>query len=194
MRRLFGCVATAAAVACGNTSASATFEGTVRGVAMSPKDAVSSPATVGFTSGAAPVAAIVISDAARLCATVSANLEPKSSRALLLFLADVNPSTGAIEAAAGTGRFPIFIVGSGVAPAHFAVASFAANDASCREIAADSAGAVSGSVTLTGNGGGAYEGTYDLAFDGGDHVTGAFHTATCQALATYLGSLTHGCG
>ena len=103
-------------------------------------------------------------------------------------------ATGAIEAASGTGTFSVFVVGSGPAPRHFAVASFGANDAVCKEIAADSADALSGSVTLTANGGGAYAGTYDLTFDSGDRVTGKFQTATCQGLTTYLGRLTHDCG
>ena len=182
------------AAGCGNQAASATFDGAVHGLSLQPRDAISAPATVAFTTGSAPVAAIVISDAAGLCTKVSGNFEPKSSLALLIFLADVNPSTGAIEAASGTGTFPVFVVGSGPAPRHFAVASFGANDAVCRQIAADSADALSGSVTLTGNGGGAYAGAYDLTFDSGDRVTGKFQTATCQGLTTYLGRLTHDCG
>ena len=182
------------AFACGTRTASATFDGSVRSVSMQPKDAISSVATVRLASGAAPAAAIIISDAGALCTKVSANLEPASSRALILFLADVNPSTGALQAAAGIGVYPIFILGSGVPPAHFAVATFGANDASCKDIPADSADATSGSITLTGNAGGEYAGTYDLTFDSGDHVTGAFDTAVCQGLASYLGNLSHGCG
>ena len=189
--RLLAC---AGLVACGSNGASATFAGTVHGVTMQPKDAISAKATVAFSSGAAPVAAIVISDLGGLCITVSANLEPKSSRALFLFLADVNSSTGAIEPAAATGVFPVFVVGSGTPPAHFSVASFGANDALCKEITAQAADAVSGSVTLTANGGGAYDGTYDLTFDSGDHVTGAFHTGACDGLTSYLGTASHGCG
>ena len=182
------------ALACGTRTATATFQGSVHATSMQPKDAISSVATVGLASGAAPAAAIIISDAGALCSKVSANLEPASSRALILFLADVNPSTGALQAAAGTGVYPIFLLGSGVPPAHFAVATFGANDASCKAIAADSAEAISGSVTLTANGGGEYSGTYDLTFDTGDTVTGAFETVVCQGLVSYLGNLSHGCG
>ena len=183
-----------AAAACGGGGASATFTGTIDGQTMRPTDAISSPATVGFTSGTAPVAAIVIADAGGLCTRLAANLEPKSSRVLVLFLADVNGATGAIQVPSGTATHLLFTVGSGAPPAHFAVASFGVNDASCRQIASQSATAVSGTVTLTGNANGAYAGTYDLVFDSGDQVRGSFHTAACQGLATFLSSNAHGCG
>ena len=105
----------------------------------------------------------------------------------------MNPSTGAINVPAGTATHLVFTVGSGSPPAHFAVASFGVNDASGKEIAAPSATAVSGTVTLTGNANAAYAGTYDLFFDSGDHVQGAFNTAACSGLLT-LSSNTHGCG
>jgi hypothetical protein len=181
--------------ACGtDQSSGATFTGTVHGVSMVPREAVSSPATVSFSSGSAPVAAIVISDASALCSKFSANQDAKSSSVLVIFLADVNSSSGAIHAAAGTGEFPVFRIGNGVPPPHFAVASFGAKDAVCRIITADSADAVSGSVTLTANGGGAYSGTYDLTFDSGDHVTGSFHSGTCQGLVGYFARVSHDCG
>jgi hypothetical protein len=188
----FRCLALLLAAACGSDSATATFDGTVRGQAMQPKDAVSSPATVAFTSGSLPVAAIVIGDVPQLCGKVSANVEPKSSRLLLLFLADANTSNGAIQPAAGTGVFPVFTIGSGSPPAHFAVASFGVDDDLCRQV--DSANAISGSVTLGANAGGAYTGIYDLTFDTGDRVSGSFHTTTCQGLPEYFSRLTHGCG
>ncbi len=187
------CAAFLLAAACGGGS-SATFAGAIHGQTLRPSDAVSSPATVAFASGTLPVAAIVLSDAGTLCTKLAANLEPQSARTLVLFLADVNASTGAIEAPTGTATHLLFTVGSGAPPAHFAVASFGVNDASCKQIAAQSAAAVSGTVTLTGNANGAYTGTYDLFFDSGDHVQGAFHTAACQGLSTFLSANTHGCG
>ncbi len=183
-----------AIAACGGGGSSATFAGTIHGQTLRPLDAVSSPATVVFASGTASAAAIILSDAGTLCTRLAANLEPKSSRSLVLFLADVNAATGAIEVPSGTATYLLFTVGSGSPPAHFAVASFGVNDASCKEIAAQSATAVSGTVTLTGNANGAYAGTYDLVFDSGDRVQGAFHTAACQGLATFLSSNSHGCG
>lgn len=182
-----------AAAACGGSS-SATFTGTVHGQSMTPTDSLSSPATVSFTSGAAPAAVIAISDATALCTRLSANQEPKSARVLLIFLTDVNAGTGSLEVPSGTGTFSVFVVGTGSPPAHFAVASFGVNDAACNQIEAQSASAVSGSVTLTANSGSSYAGTYDLSFDSGDRVTGSFRTAACQGLATFLARSTHPCG
>jgi len=182
------------AAACGGTDASATFTGTVHGQSMMPADSISEAATVAFSSGAAPAAVIMIGDAPGLCTTLSANLEPKSSGVLLIFLIDVNTGTGSLEVPSGTGTFSVFVVGSGSPPAHFAVASFGVNDASCVQIAAQSALAVSGSIKLTANSGSSYAGTYDLLFDSGDHVTGSFQTAACQGIATFFASGTHPCG
>lgn len=193
MQRWFA-VAMLAAAACGGDGASATFNGTVRGEAMTPADAVSTQAAASFASGVTPVAAIAISDAGALCARLGANREPRSARSLLIFLTEVNPATGSFQAPAGTGEFPVFVIGSGNPPPRFAVASFAVSDASCKRIAARSAAAVGGSVTLTGNADGVYTGTYDLLFEGGDRVTGSFHPAPCRGLAGYLASDSHGCG
>ncbi len=180
--------------ACHGTGASATFNGTVRGQSMTPSASISAPATVSFASGMAPVAAILLSDASALCTLFGLNEQAKSSRSLLLFLADVNASTGAIEVPPGTASFSVFAVGSGAPPAHFAVASFGVDDASCQRIPSQSATAVSGTILLTGNSGGAYQGTYDLTFDSGDHVTGSFDTAVCHAVTTFLASDLHSCG
>jgi hypothetical protein len=179
--------------ACGNSGASATFTGLVRGQSLTPTTSISSPATVSFASGNAPVAAIVLSDAPALCRLLGSSQEPKSSRELRIFLADVNGTTGVLQVPAGTAAYSVFVVGSGNPPPHFAVASFAVTDAACHPIAARSAAAVAGTVTLTGNSGGAYAGAFDLTFDSGDRVTGAFDTAVCQSLATFLASDNYSC-
>lgn len=190
----FRCLALLLAAACGSTGATATFDGTIHGQSIQPKDAVSSPATVAFASGSLPVAVIVIGDVPQLCGKINADVEPKSSHLLLLFLADSNSSSGAIQPAGGTGVFPVFTLGSGSPPPHFSFAEFGVNDDLCRQIDADSAKSVSGSVTLSANGGGAYTGTYDITFDSGDRVTGSFHTTTCQGLPDYFARPSHGCG
>jgi hypothetical protein len=182
-----------AAAACGN-GGSATFNGTVHGQAMTPRDYISSPATVRFASGTAPAAAIVISDAGTACTMLAANQQPKSSRSLAIYLSDVDQNSGVFGVPSGVGAYTVFTVGSGPPPAHFAVASFRVDDAACNPIAAQSATAVAGTVALTAIADGAYAGTYDLSFDSGDRVTGTFNTAVCRALATFLANNTHGCG
>jgi hypothetical protein len=67
------------------------------------------------------------------------------------------------------------------------------DDAACNDLTAQSANAVTGTVTLTANSSSSVSGSYDLTFDSGDHVTGSFHTAACQALATFLAANAHGC-
>jgi hypothetical protein len=183
-----------AAACSGGGSSSATFNGSVHGQTLTPSQSISSPATVSLASGNAPVAAIMLSDSPSLCGKLGLNQAPQSARVLLIFLSDVNAATGAIQVPAGTATYTVFVVSSGNPSAHFAVASFGVNDSACHQIAAQSAAAISGTVTLTGNAGGTYMGTYDLSFDSGDRVTGSFDTAVCQSVASFLASNTHGCG
>ena len=193
--RLLPPLAALAVAACGNPPpATATFVGTVPGEAMPTADSISNPATVTFTSGVTPVGAIVVSDAGSLCTRVSANRDPRDARVLSVYLSDVNGQTGTIGPPAGTGTWPVFIVGSGSPPAHFASAAFAVNDSVCKRVAGKSASAVSGEVVLSRNVDGVYAGTYDLVFDSGDHVTGSFDSAPCRGLAAYLAANTHLCG
>src|SRR5258708_30159942 len=124
-----------AAAACGNGSGSATFNGTVHGQSMTQKDYISSPATVSFASGTAPVAAIVISDAGAACTRLAANQEPKSSRSLVIFLSDVDRGSGVFGVPSGLATYTVFTVGSGAPPTHFAVASFGGHDASTNQSA-----------------------------------------------------------
>jgi hypothetical protein len=84
---------------------------------------------------------------------------------------------------------------TGQLPLHAATAGFNVTDGSCRNIAGG--GAVSGTVTLTGNSGGAYSGSFDLSFESGDHVTGTFNAARCAGIETFLtaaGNNTLSCG
>ena len=194
------CVLLVAVAACGggSGSAGATFSGAVKGQTLSPKDSISSPATVLLPiGGTAGVAAIVLGDDGALCTKVTANTEPRNGKALILLLADVNPNLIA-SAPAGTGTFTVYDFSAGLAgglpPAHAAVVSFGVDDASCVQDDTKSATGKSGSVTLTRNSGGSYAGSYEVTFDSGDHVTGTFGTTACPGLADYLRANTHSCG
>jgi hypothetical protein len=68
------------------------------------------------------------------------------------------------------------------------------NDANCTQVMSQSAVATSGTVKLTAVSGGSYTGTYSVAFETGEVVSGEFHAGTCPGLATYLATPAHSCG
>jgi hypothetical protein len=194
MRRIAGLfVAAVLGCASGNSSGGNSFSGTVHGQGMKPGDAISSNAQVALGSISANVLSIVLTDSSGVCAKVGANSEPKSAKALIIFLADFNAFV--ITPPSGTGTFNVYDPRSGgLPPAHVAVATFAVNDASCNDVPAQSAIATSGSVRLTSGASGSYTGTFTIGFDSGDQVTGEFHTTDCPGLGSYLGNATHSCG
>jgi 5-hydroxyisourate hydrolase-like protein (transthyretin family) len=185
----------AAAMACGSGSKpGATFDGVVHGQPMKPADAISSPAKVPLAAISAHVVAIVLTDVSGACAKVSANVEPKNGKALIILLADVSP-TLEVTTPTGPGTFTIYnSTTGGLPPAHAALATYRVNDENCNQIASESAIATSGAVKLTSISGGSYTGTYTIGFDTGEQVTGEFHTADCPGLSTYITSSSPSCG
>jgi hypothetical protein len=183
-----------AALGCGGGSSNPnTFNGLVHGQPMTPADAVSSPAHVSVNGIAADVAAVALTNVANVCSKVTANMEPRNGKALLILLADV--SVFAVTAPTAPGTFNVYDPSSGgIPPAHLAVVSFGVDDASCTLIPGQSAVATSGAVRLTSISNGSYAGTYSVQFDTGEQVSGEFHATSCPGLATYLGSTTHACG
>jgi len=185
-----------AALGCGGggPNVGATFNGVVRGQPMTPADAVSSPAHLLFSGVDAQVAAIVLTDVPNVCPKLSANTQPRSAKALLIALADFNAFPPSLTAPAGPGTFTVYDPTSGgIPPAHLAVVSFAADDASCIPTVQPAAG-TSGSVRITSASGGSFTGTYTVGFETGEQVNGEFHTANCPGLATFLSGTTHPCG
>lgn len=176
-----------AAMACGGGGAKATFSGTVHGQTFSPKDAISSTATVQYLGSAAW---IVLTDANGLCASLTANQDVGSTKKLILVLwSNVNQTPGP---PAGIGTFSVY-AGTGVRPDNMVLAEFVVYDATCSfPPSTEPADATSGSLTLTRNSGGSYEGTFDLIFNG-DHVTGTFNTSNCPGLSTFLNVSQHEC-
>jgi len=185
-----------AALACGGGGANATFSGTIHGQTFSPEDAISSTATVEYFGSAAW---IVLTDANGLCASLTANQDFRSTKTLTLVLwSNVNQTPGP---PAGIGTFSVY-AGTGARPDNMVLAEFVAYDATCSFTpSTEPADATSGSVTLTRNSGGSYEGTFVLIFNGNDpvagtsndRVTGTFNTSNCPGLSTFLNVNQHEC-
>jgi hypothetical protein len=185
------------AVACGsgNNLAAGTFNGVVRGQTLKPVDAISSPAKVALGAVSADVGAVILTDQPGACGKVTANSEPRNAKALILLLADFDPNAFSTTAPSGPATFNVINPDSpGAISPHIAVATFGVNDATCAQIAAQSAIATSGSVKVTSVSNGSYTGTFTLGFETGEQVTGDFHTLACPGLSSYLANSTHSCG
>lgn len=179
--------------ACGGASPgpSATVTGTIRGQSFTPKDAQSTTGTVVVGENTIQAASIVISDSAGLCANASAGKEPRSSHYLVIVLSKVTPE---LTTAVATSPGDYFIFnGVGNPPsATFGVIFAQATDTACKDVPANDAIAVSGTVHVSSVSNGAYAGFYDAqlapiesAAGGGatEHVKGTFNTAFCAGLA-----------
>ena len=199
-------VIAALAGACGgsnNTSGSATFTGTVKGQSFTPKEAQSTTGTVTLSATTQPVqaASIVITDQAGLCANVGANKEKAGSHYLVILLAQITQISPTVVTVAATtpGDYAIFSTVGTPSAANFSVVFGQTTDASCKDVAANDALGVSGTVHLTSASNGVYAGSYDVmlaAIDattgspvsGGtnEHVTGTFNTSSCAGLAPFI--------
>lgn len=193
----------AGTLACGSSSGPeppATFSGTVEGRTFSPVEAMSASGSIAILGPgtATNMAVIVLSDAAGQCATFTANGELKSQMDLVIFLADVDPSSGIASAPTGIGSYAVIPfehpAGSSTPP-HAAFAELSGEDATCT-LSIEPAEAKSGSVTLTSNAGAAFAGTLDLilhAFNDDYHVSGSFNTTACPGIIGYLNASQHTC-
>lgn len=184
-----------ASLACGggSSSGSATFSGNVRGQSFKPAEAISQQVTISSSGSPTTVDAIVITNNGGLCQKLTGNQEPKNSQYLILFLGDVNQTSGAITAPATTGTFTVYTGAGGTAPpAHIALVLYSATDAACKDTTSTSG--VSGTVTLTGIDNGSYAGSFDVTVQSQDaagaavgapeHVTGSFGAKSCSGLSS----------
>jgi len=128
---------------------------------------------------------LIISSVGGICPQMDARRQPSSWTTLSVQLMDAQPTAPYAVPPASTGTFTVIPFNfAGQLPTHAATAGFNLTDGLCHNVV--SGNAVSGSVTLTRNDSGAYSGSFDLTFDSGDHVTGAFEAAHCPGIETLL--------
>ena len=176
----------AACAACGGGSGNQTFAtgsasvtGTIGGVTMTPKDAISNV----LRNGTSTVGSIVITTADSGCAKISNHQATKNVQIISIGLGTQSGTTIAAPSAPGT--FPVYSsVDSTTAQGPAAVAIYAASDASCH-LSSSLESVTGGNVTLTRVDATGFAGTFDITFAGtAGHITGSFGTATCAALGT----------
>jgi hypothetical protein len=198
IKSIFAAAALAAlGAACGGGSSggSATFTGNVRGQPLTPKDAISTNATIQTQSGPANVVAVVITNQTGLCANVTANKEAKNSQYFVVTLG-VLDSSFAINAPTATGTFSVYSGVGRPSSANLAIVVASTTDATCKDDTVHSATGITGSVVLSAINGKNYTGTFDLnvsATDANgqptgtaDHVTGSFSSVDCPGLSALV--------
>ena len=173
MRRLMVMIPMVAMMGC-----SGSMSGTVGGVSMNVADSIF--AILKDDNGKSFAAIVVLADQPKICDSLKANREPKSSTALQLTMLRVGsneflaPDVGEYTT---VGTVPS-------SPGSYAVATFSHTDSNCTNTLSDSASSgKSGLIKLTtikGETNGTASGTYDITFGAGDTVKGSFNASFCD--------------
>ena len=171
----------------GGASAGGALNGMVHGKSITIDDAVSASVTTMTLGVTIHAAAIVMGNAKDLCADAMSNTSHPNEEGVIILLTDINGTTFNTPTAPGT---YVVYQGSGTPPAKAAFFNVSVSDATCKDVMAQDAGGMSGTVMLTSVSGNAFSGSFDLVLDSGDHVTGSFDPQECPALNTLLNSTT----
>lgn len=175
-----------AMVGCGSDSPG-NVSGTIHGASVGVSDAISAAVAITGQAGTQHLAAVIMTSTPNACGDAAANIEHPNMKFVDLSMFDVNGTT--FNAPTAPGTYSIY-QGTGTPPAKAATFNVGVIDATCMTVDAMSAKATTGTVTLTGVSGNAFSGSFDVALDSGDHVTGSFSPGECAALQTVINTMT----
>ncbi|MFO0594313.1 MAG: hypothetical protein U0228_03385 [Myxococcaceae bacterium] len=174
MKRMMLMVAAIAAL----SGCSGSVSGTVGGNSLPVADAIF--AVLKDTAGKTTGAIIVLADKPKICDSLKANREPKSSTSMFFSIARI---TATDSLAPDVGDYTV-IDTLPTAAGSFAFAGFSHTDTNCTNTLSGSASTgKSGLVKVTnfkGDSTGSANGTFDVTFGGGDKVTGSFNATFCD--------------
>lgn len=168
---------------CGSTSTPSApneVNGTVAGQVMDAKDAISTSLVLSGSNFTGNSLAMLLTDYSGACANEAADAGVKNGKALFFALVSTD-ATGAASPAAVTASYSI-ISGSPAAHApnaHLAEVSYQGNNVNCLPDIKEFSD--SGMVTVTAVSASGIRGTFDVHFQNGDHLTGAFDATNCVA-------------
>jgi hypothetical protein len=149
----------------------ATLHGNLQGRQASARDAIFASLPVGDGRQDA----IVLSSEPQVCDATRENHRVPGETRLMFFLAQRDAAGALVPFTPGD-----FQIGAGDTAERGARAVYETYDSACSDTVADDAGAArSGKVTLSAVAEDFLDGTFDLTFKGGDHLTGDFHAALC---------------
>lgn len=169
------------------TSSGAT--GDLPGGGFDIEDTISASVTIDEDSAAR----IVIGSTTGLCGDAGANppIDRAGQQYIVIELADV--ASGMTTTPTAPGTYTIY-PNTGSRPAKSASFVTSRFDAACESVDDADASGQSGTVTLSSVSGDVFAGSYDVALNTGDHVTGQFSPKACPALRTAAASTdAHAC-
>jgi hypothetical protein len=171
-------------IGCGGSGGNSggSVSGTVHGTSLNIQDAISASVTQTPQGITTHTALVVMANASNLCGDIAGNISHPNEQGVAISMIDVNGATFTTPTAPGT----YAIYQSGSPPAKAASLSVTVDDATCKGIAASSAKATSGTITLSAVSGNAFSGSFDVALDSGDHITGSFSPEECPGIQTQL--------
>ena len=170
----------ASLAACGSPGS---VDGTVKGQAYDVGSSASATVTITFGTAQLHGAAIAMASTGGLCKDAEMNVVHPSQQYVTMFLADVNGVSFTTPTVPGT--YSIYQTGTSPPP-KAATLSVGTYDATCQQIETQSAAAISGTVVLDSISGNKFTGTYDVALNSGDHITGHFDPEGCPGLQTAI--------
>ena len=184
-----GLGALAALAGCGG-GARNSLSGSLHGQPARAADSASEIVSVPSAQGPIRLAAVVLSSAAGLCASVQAGRHAASASLLVLYLGELDVSTAQPGPPASTGAYAV--VATLPAPtSRFALVRALSTDASCAPLGSLTELGVGGTVQLTRIGAG-FAGTLSIDLQpadstgaSADHLAGSFDAASCAGVGGY---------
>lgn len=164
--------------ACGGDDAGA-VSGTVHGTGISVEDSISASVMLANNQHAA---AIALTSTGAACTEVTNRVTHPSEKVVVITVADVANLTLTTPTAPGT--YSIYQGGS--APPKAATMKVTFSDLNCADIANMDSSATTGTVTLSSISGNAFDGSFDVVMDSGDHLKGSFHPMECPQIQSAI--------
>lgn len=154
--------------------------GQVGGVSLSVADAIF--AVLKDDAGKTTAALVILGDKPKLCDSLKANREPRSSTGLFLTMVRYNPDATDFLAP-DTGEYTVVDTPQS-SGGNFTEATFTRTDSNCTNtLSASASTGRSGLIKLTnikGETNGSANATFDITFGAGDKVTGNFNASYCD--------------
>jgi len=170
------------AAACGPSTGSSTFVGTVGGAALSVKESFFSP--LRSSNGTVNGLGVVLGDQTGLCTQLKSNRTIKNMTYTIIFLANVNANL-VTTAPSGPGEFVVMTGQGGLPAGNDAQSFFAKLDGTCKNtLTAEQTVGQSGLVkvtSLTASTGGSVRGSFDITYGTQkDKTSGTLDAPFCE--------------
>ena len=165
--------------ACGGGDDGGSVSGTVHGTGISVGDSISASVTINTNQHAAAIALTSTGDA---CTEVTNRVTHPSEKVVVITVADYANLT--LTTPTAPGMYSIYQGGS--PPPKAATLQVTFSDLNCADISSMDSKATTGTVTLSAISGNAFDGSFDVVMDTGDHLKGSFHPSECPQIQSAI--------